>query len=260
MTPEGRPSSDSEAEATGAVLTLVKALNVLEAIAETPGQTVAEVSVKVGLNRTTTHRLIRTLHQLDYLQNHPGGRGFEVGMKLLPLASQHLDNNRVRLAALPHLNTLAQSTGERVNLGVIFQGQVLYLAGVEKPTLPNMYTRFGKLAPQHCSSLGKAMLAHLPPNVADHILRSQHLVSQTPHTIIDPDILASDLAATRERGYAIDDQEHLPNVYCIAAPVFGSKRNAVAAVGISGSNRERVLMMSAQVCSCAEVISHILSS
>ena len=181
-------------------------------------------------------------------------------MKLLPLASQHLDNNRVRLAALPHLNSLAQSTGERVNLGVVFQNQVLYLAGVEKPTLPNMYTRFGKLAPLHCSSLGKAILAHLSYEVADQILRSQRLVRQTANTIVDLDTLAADLAATRERGYAIDDQEHLPGVFCIAAPIFITQAEPVAAVGISGSHRERLHGMSAQVRACAEVISHILSS
>ncbi len=104
-------ASDGESPA---VLTLVKALDVMEAVAGSSGMTVAEIAAKVGLNRTTAHRLVQTLKNLHYLQPAASGRGFEIGLKLLPLAAQQLDSNKVRLAALPHLNTLAQQAGERV--------------------------------------------------------------------------------------------------------------------------------------------------
>ncbi len=251
--PEKEPSSSS------AVLTLVKALGVLEAVATSSGMTVAEIAKTVNLNRTTTHRLVQTLKQLDYLQTSSSGRGFEIGLKILPLAAQQLDSNKVRLAALPHLNTLAQQAGERVNLGVIFDGNLLYLAGVEKPSLPNMYSRFGKLAPVHSSSLGKAIIAQYPESELRELLGTQPLARYTANTIVDVDVLLADLEETRNRGYAFDDQEHIPNEWCVAAPVFDSTGQPVASVGITATNRERALRMVDKVKATAEVITHVLS-
>lgn len=262
-TPRIIASSSSEGEAVAAspaVLTLVKALGVLEAVAGAGGMTVAEIAAKVGLNRTTTHRLVQTLKQLNFLQpSSSGGRGFEIGLKLLPLAAQHLDSNKVRLAALPHLNALAQEAGERVNLGVLFEGELLYLAGVEKPSLPNMYSRFGKLAPIHCSSLGKAIVAQYPEAELRAMLGKKPLLRQTPNTIVEIEALMRDLEETRRRGYAFDNAEHITNVWCIAAPVFDGGPRPIAAVGISGGDRERVLSMADKVKLTAEVITHVLS-
>jgi DNA-binding IclR family transcriptional regulator len=221
--------------------------------------TVAEIADKIGLNRTTTHRIVQTLKQLNYLQPTEGGRGVEIGLRLLPLAARQLDSNRVRLAALPHLNTLAQQTGERVNLGVLFDGALLYLAGVEKPSLPNVYSRFGKLAPIHCCSLGKAIVAHYPQDELHAMLAARPLVRQTANTIVDLGELLRDLEETRRRGYAIDNEEHVESFWCVAAPVFDGDSRPSAAVGVSGSDRERVLGMADQVKQTAEVISHMLT-
>ncbi|HVZ14350.1 MAG TPA: IclR family transcriptional regulator [Bauldia sp.] len=250
---------DKEPASSSAVLTLVKALGVLEAVAASGGMTVAEIAKTVNLNRTTTHRLVQTLKQLNYLQTSSSGRGFEIGLKILPLAAQQLDSNKVRLAALPHLNTLAQQAGERVNLGVIFDGNLLYLAGVEKPSLPNMYSRFGKLAPVHSSSLGKAIIAQYPDEQLRKMLGPGPLARYTANTIVDPDVLIADLEETRNRGYAFDDQEHMSNEWCVAAPVFDSNGQPVASVGITATNRERALRMADKVMATAEVITHVLS-
>ena len=225
-----------------AVLTLVKALDVMEAVAGSSGMTVAEIAAKVGLNRTTAHRLVQTLKNLHYLQPAASGRGFEIGLKLLPLAAQQLDSNKVRLAALPHLNTLAQQAGERVNLGVLFGSELLYLAGVEKPSLPNM-----------------AIVAYYPQAEMLHLVGREPLRRQTENTIVEVDALMRDLADTRRRGYAFDNEEHLVNVWCIAAPVFDGGPRPAAAVGISGNDRERVLSMADKVKLTAEVITHVLS-
>jgi len=252
------PSAKEPGSSSSAVLTLVKALGVLEAVAAANGMTVAEIANRVGLNRTTTHRLVQTLKQLHYLQPSNNGRGIEIGLKILPLAAQQLDNNKVRLAALPHLNGLAQQTGERVNLGVVFDGKLLYLAGVEKPSLPNMYSRFGKLAPVHSSSLGKAIIAQYPEMELRAIL-TEPLTRYTRNTIIEMDALLADLEETRIRGYAFDDQEHVVNEWCIAAAVFDSRGQPVASVGITATNRERALRMVDKVKLTAEVITHVLS-
>lgn len=242
------------------VLTLIKAMDVLETVAEGGiGMTTAEIAARLGLNRSTIHRLVQTLVQQRYLKPAATGRGFEIGLKFLPLAARQLDTHRVRLAALPHLATLAREAGERANLGVLFEDQLLYLAGVEKPDLPVMYSRFGKLAPVHCCSLGKAILSTYDEASQRAFLLRRPLIRQTASTHTDVDAVIADLAETARRGYAIDDEEHIASGWCVAAPVYDAGAEAVAAVGVSGGRREHVLGMADSVRRAAEIITHLLS-
>ena len=241
------------------VRTLAKGLDILNALGDTNAMTVAEIAATVGLNRTTTHRIVQTLARYGYLQPLARKSTYGIGFRVLPLAGQVLDNNRVRLAALPHLNALAATAGERVNLGVLVDGEMLYIAGIEKPSLPNVYSRFGKRAPAHCSSLGKAILAFLPEDAADAILAMRPLIRQTPHSIVDPQALRADFAETRSRGYALDHEEHILNCYCIAAPIFDASQTPIAAVGVSGNRLQNILAQAENVRLTAEIITHILA-
>jgi DNA-binding IclR family transcriptional regulator len=242
------------------VLTLMKALDVLETAAEGgTGITVAEIAARLGLNRSTTHRLVQTLVQQRYLQPAAVGRGLEIGLKFLPLAARQLDTNRVRIAALPHLSALAREAGERANLGVLFEDQLLYLAGAEKPDLPIMYSRFGKLAPAYCCSLGKAILSTYGEASQRAFLARRPLVCQTPNTRTTIEAVITDLAETARRRYAIDDEEHIAGSWCVAAPVYDAHPEAVAAVGISGGSREQILDMAETVRRTAQIITHLLS-
>ena len=241
------------------VRTLAKALGILEAVSDTGALSVVEIANKVGLNRTTTHRLVQTLTQAGYLQPAESGRGYDIGLKVLPLAARQLDSNRVRLAALPYLNNLAQQADGRVNLGILFDGELLYLAGIEKPSLPNMYSRFGNLAPVHCCSLGKAIIAFMPEEEQRAVIAQRRLIRYTANTIVDPEVLMAELAKIRQRGYATDNQEHIDNVWCVAAPISNADRRPTAAVGVSGGDRDKVFGMAEKVELTAEIISHILS-
>ena len=145
-----------------AVKSLRKALTVLNAVAGADRPlTVAEVAINSGIARPTAYRFVQTLVAAGYLTQDPADGRLSMGFAVLPLASSLLDRNRMRKEALPHLQSLAQQTGERANLGVLYRDRVMYVAGVEKPALPTIYSRFGKSAPAHCSSLGKAILAYL---------------------------------------------------------------------------------------------------
>jgi len=146
-----------------AVKTLRKALTILSAFAgaERP-LTVAEVAIITGITRPTVHRLVQTLVAEGFLSQNPDDSRLSPGFSVLQLAGRLLDTNQLRLESLPHLEELARTSGERSNLGILHRGEVLFLAGVEKPSLPTIYSRFGKTAPAYCVSLGKAILAQLP--------------------------------------------------------------------------------------------------
>jgi DNA-binding IclR family transcriptional regulator len=242
-----------------AVKSLRKALAVLNVVAGADRPlTVADVAIKAGIARPTAYRFVQTLVAADYLTQDPLDGRLSVGFAVLPLASSLLDRNRLRIEALPHLQALAQQTGERANLGILFRDCVLYIAGVEKPALPTIYSRFGKNVPAHCSSLGKAILAFLPEPEVRALLSRRPLVAYTPTTITSRAAFMNDLADTRVRGYAIDNAEHVSGSYCVATPIFNANNQPIGAIGVSGRKLESLLKHHDLVRQTAEVVSHHL--
>ena len=243
----------------GAVKSLQKALAIMEAVgaAETPPR-IAEVALMAGISRPTAHRIVQTLIAEGYLvQDAQSGR-LSVGYSVLMLSASLLDRSRLRLEALPHLQALANLTGERTNLGILHQNRVLYLAGVEKPSLPTIYSRFGKTAPAHCCSLGKAVLAHLPEKEVQAIIAAEPLVAQTPSSITSVARFFEELEATRQQGYATDRREHMVNSCCVAATIFDGQNRAVGAIGVSARDLEPLLAHIPVLRHTAELISHVI--
>ncbi len=238
---------------------LSKALALLRAVgrAETP-PTVAQIAVEAGVSRPTAYRLMRTLIDEDFLcQDAESGR-LTIGLAVLMLAANLLDSSRLRLEALPHLQALSNLTGERTNLAILHRNRVLYLGGFEKPTLPTIYSRFGKTAPAHCCSLGKAMLAYQAETVIEAFIDAAPLTPETPNSITSMPRLAKELEVTRKRGYAVDREEHQLHSCCVAVPVFDGQRRIVGAIGVSGTEVKRLLEHLDALLHTAELISHRL--
>jgi len=242
-----------------AVKTLRKALVILDAFAAAGVPlTVAEVAIRAGVTRPTAHRLVQTLIAEGYLRQDPRDGRISPGYSVLQLAGSLLDANQMRLEALPHLEALAHEIGERANLGILHRNELLYLAGVEKPSLPTIYSRFGKTAPAYCASLGKAILAHLPPDELKSFLRDVPLVKHTKHTITDEKALKRELAEIREKGYALDREEHIAGLFCIASAIMADGV-PVGAIGVTGRSLQPLMDRVGTIQHTAEVISHVLS-
>jgi DNA-binding IclR family transcriptional regulator len=251
----GRKADETD---LSAVKTLRKALAILDAFAaaERP-LTVAEVAVRAGVTRPTAHRLIQTLIGEGYLAQDPGDSRITPGYSVLMLAGSLLDTNQLRLESLPHLDALAHVTGERVSLGILHRHQMLYLAGVEKPSLPTIFSRFGKTAPAYCTALGKAILAYLPEWELASYLKAVPLVAETETTITDEAVLRAELAEARRVGYAVDRGESTLGGCCLAAPVIVHDK-PVAAIAVIGRTLEPLIAHNEEVQHTAEVIAHVL--
>lgn len=254
--PSARRTDDGD---LSAVKTLQKALAILDAfaVAERP-LSVAEVAVRAGVTRPTAHRLIQTLVGEGYLAQDPGDSRIMPGYSVLQLAASLLDTNMIRLESLPHLESLARASGERVSLGILHRHRMLYLAGVEKPSLPTIYSRFGKTSPAYCSAMGKAILAHLPEAELRAYLRNQPLVPYTETTITDEVALRAELAEVRRKGFAVDREENSTGTACVGSPILLHGR-PVAAVSVIGRSLDPLLAHNQIVQHTAEVISHVLS-
>lgn len=254
--PSGKKPDDND---LSAVKTLRKALAILDAyaVAEKP-LSVAEVAVRTGVTRPTAHRLIQTLISEGYLAQDPRDARITPGYSVLQLAAGLLDTSQLRLESLPHLESLARSCGERVSMGILHRHQVLYLAGVEKPSLPTIYSRFGKTLPAYASAIGKAMLANLSESELRSYFDNKPLVRLTATTTTDEATLMAELAEVRRQGFAVDRGENNAASFCVGSAIIVGGR-PVAAIAVTGRSLEPLLPHKDLVKHTAEVISHVLS-
>ena len=242
-----------------AVKSLRKAMTVLNVVAAADRPlTIAEIAVRAGIARPTAYRFVQTLVAEGYLAQSPVDSRCSIGLGVLPLAGSVLDRNRVRIEALPHLNALAQQTGERANLGILYRDRLLYIAGVEKPALPMIYSRFGKTVSAQCCSLGKAILAYWPEPEVRALIGRQPLKAYTPNSITDAAAFMVELAETRARGYAVDCAELVAGSYCLAVVILDARNQPVGAIGLSGRALEPLVAHATLVRQTAELISHLL--
>jgi DNA-binding IclR family transcriptional regulator len=198
----------------------------------TPTLTLVELVERTGLPRSTLHRILDQLIRLRWLA-HSGGGGYRLGMRILELGGLSADHNEIRDCAGPLLHELSERTGMVGHLAVLDGHDVVFLekaGGSFAATLP---TRLGGRMPVHATALGKAMLATLDPAVADAVSRTR-LPRLTPRTLCDPEALHRELAQARMRqGVAIDREEAVTGIACVAAPLRG--RGATpAALSLSG--------------------------
>jgi DNA-binding IclR family transcriptional regulator len=252
-------AAEAQDDERGMIKSLQKALAVLEevAIAEKPLRT-AEVALAVGISRPTAYRIVHTLIAEGYLFQDPQSGRLSIGYSVLRQSASLLDSNRMRIEALPHLQHLANVSRERTNLGILHKNKVLYLAGVEKPTLPTIYSRFGRSAPAHCCSLGKAILAHLSEKQVQELIRAEPLIAQTPNSIISAARFFDELEEIRKRGYATDNEEHMAQSFCVAATIFDGQNRAVGAIGLSGKRMDSLIEHVPVLRMTADKISHVL--
>jgi DNA-binding IclR family transcriptional regulator len=211
-----------------------RTLDIFELLAAEPaGLTVSEIGQKLGLARSSTHGLVRTLHARGYLMED-GGRRFHLGARLIELGLNVVDRLELRAAARGPLERLVASTHDTALLVVPDRGDLLYVDKVlsdarDVRTDPRVSSR----RPLQCSSLGKALLAALDDRAVEEIIESNGLDRATEYSITDRAVLMRDLARTRTRGYSVDEQEALLGVWCVGAPVRDHTGRSIAAISLS---------------------------
>ncbi|TCJ97253.1 IclR family transcriptional regulator [Nocardia alba] len=200
--------------------------------AATPTLTLLGLAERTGLPRSTVHRILDQMIRLRWLAHTPGG--YRLGLRVLELGGLAAEQNELREVVGPLLYELSQRTGLVGHLAVLDGREVLFLdrsggrGGVVIPT------RVGGRLPAYSTAVGKALLATLEPGIAEAALRG-NAVARTARTIVDRAELHRELARIRNRqGVAVDTEESLPGVGCVAVPIRG-RGVAVAAISLSGT-------------------------
>ena len=194
-----------------------RAFDLLERLADAGGTSgLSELSTASGLPLPTIHRLMRTLVNRGYVRQEPSRR-YSLGSRLIRLGDS---SSRLLGAWLqPHLVELVTLTNETANLAMLDGDEVVYIAQSPSPHQMRMFTEPGRRVRPHCTAVGKALLALIPPGDARALLERDGMPAYTPATITDPDLLLAHLEVIRKQGYAVDEGEQEVGVRCFAVAI-----------------------------------------
>ena len=216
------------------VQVLDRALAALDVLANHSAEcSLADLCIALKLHKSTVHRLLMVLEQHRLVDRNPETGRYRLGLKLFELGSRAIAMLDLRELAQPYLMRLQLETLETVNLGVLDQGDVLYVAKVDSQRNLRMVGRVGHRYPAYCTALGKAMLAGLPDEEVDAIISRSGLKAKTRTTLTSAEALKADLEQVRARGYAIDDEENEEGARCVGVAVRDHMGRPRAAISVS---------------------------
>ena len=222
----------SERESS-ASLGSVRLLIIIERLTEEPQLGISDLAKEFGWSKGAVHRLLSALVKMDYAEQLPETKQYQLTSKLFELGCKAIDHAGVTDQALPVMQDLLAKAGETVNLAVLDRGDIVYVQKLVGPEPLRVDVKIGSRLPAHCSALGKVLLAELPANVLDDLLEDAELGQFTPNTITDKEALKQELGCIREGGFAIDREELSRGLWSIAAPIRDTS-GSVAALSIAG--------------------------
>ena len=197
------------------VQSLERGLAVLRAFSQDhPALTLSEVARLTGLTRATARRLLLTFAALGYVT--ADGRRFELTPKVLDLGYAYLSSVGIGQIAEPFMEALSQQVHESVSVAVLDGDEIVYVARVPTKRIMTISLALGSRLPAAATSLGRALLADLPPAELDAFLARVELAPRTDRTITDPDELRATLDDVRRQGWVLLDQELEDGVRSVA--------------------------------------------
>jgi len=216
-----------------ALSTVQNAARVLKAFLGQAGQLgPSELSRRLGLGKSTVHRLLTTLAAEGLIEQDPRTGGYRLGIVMFELGQAVRVHMDLHAAVGPVLGELRAQTGESSQVGVLDGHEVVYVDRMESAHSLRLFTETGRRVPVHCTSSGKVLLAYLPEARRQVVLRAAPFTALTPHTITDRSQFAAELERVRRRGWAEAVNEREIGVASIAAPMRDVSGEVIAAISI----------------------------
>jgi DNA-binding IclR family transcriptional regulator len=225
---------DGRSNGQTGVAVLAKAVAIIERIAEAGEITPARLAELTGEPRSTIYRLLATLQELGLVE--PGRRRgtYLLGLKLFQLGSTVISRFDVRQAALPAMERIHEEIGETTFLCVRRGDEAVCIERIDGARVNVLALRLGGSMPLHVGSVARALLAFEAPAAWDEYLDRQPLEPLTPKTPATRADVIAELRATRERGYAVSDEDVTPGVGSVGAPILDHAGSVVAAMSVGG--------------------------
>lgn len=221
------PDSDRDT-----VATTQTTFEVLEAIRDSQGVRIGELSEQVDLAPSTVHRHVATLASQGFVTEHGGE--YEISYHFLQIGCKKRRQNPIYGIAREKTDVLTTESGERAQFVVEEGGKLVYLYYNADQNAVQTDGTVGKYRLLHCSGAGKAILASLPDSRVEEVVERHGLPERTANTITDRDELFDELTEIRERGVAFNDKESIEGLRAVGSVINGPDGNVLGALSVSG--------------------------
>jgi DNA-binding IclR family transcriptional regulator len=216
-----------------AVSTISRSVQVLDLLARRGPLGVRAIAQALELPLGSTHRLLQDFAREAVVERTLDGE-WELSYRLAQIVGIQLERVQLPRLARPILEQLASETREAAFLAVPSRDEIVYLDKVQTDLQLQLNVEVGTRRPMHATGLGKAILAFLPEVQLEQFLAGSSMRPFTPKTITDPMMLRLELERTRTRGYAVDHEEIILGVHCVAVPILNHAGRPVGAISVAG--------------------------
>ncbi|ADE53838.1 IclR family transcriptional regulator [Coraliomargarita akajimensis] len=225
------------------------------------GLTVSKASRLLEIPQTTALRIFSTLEVENFV--HKVGRIYHLGPAITRLQIQKTQQFDLVESAMPAMQQLARAADETAHIAIPSGFKTLLIGVCESPHPIRASSRPGTLADAYCSATGKVFVAHLFADRLEDYAAATRFEARTSQTHTDVSSLSEELPAIRKQGYAVDDEEYVEGVRCLAAPIFNQQDHVIASVGITAGTqrfpRKRITDIAKLVKTAAAAISETVT-
>ena len=222
---------DSESK----IQSVARALTIVDALAEARGElALNEIATRLSLAKSTVHGLVSTLKDFGYIEQSTFTGKYRLGIRFFEIGHIVAQGWEVRKVAAPHIQKLLERLFETVHLAVLDQLEVLYIDKRESGESLRIVSQVGMRLPAHCTGVGKVLMAHLSPEERTELIDKKGLPRFTKNTLTDVETLEDELTRIRMQGFAIDNEEIMDSLRCVAAPIRDQTGKVMSAISLSG--------------------------
>jgi IclR family transcriptional regulator, pca regulon regulatory protein len=214
---------------------LARGLIVIQAFTQqSPQMTISQLSIRTGLSRAAVRRCLYTLTKLGFAGAEDGSR-YSLRPRMLTLSHTYTASNTLSTAAQPILERMSAAHRESFSVATLDGDDIVYIARTTVTRVMAVDLHIGSRLPAYCTSMGRVLLAYLPPEQLEPYLARVVLTPHTTRTIVSVDKLRIALRNVRRNGYALVDQELEVGLRSLAVPVYAPSGRVVATINLSGN-------------------------
>ena len=211
---------------------VLRTVNILETLSLCESSNLETLAKETELPKATLLRFLSSLSNLGYVYRDPADR-YHLTLKMFSIGSRSLKYIELLNTSRDFCRQLCEDLGETVHMGILQDDSAVYVLKEESSYTLRMYSRVGKLIPLYCTAIGKVLLSEMTDEELDGYLSRNELKPFTPKSIRTPEALKEELGRIRERGWAMDDEEHEAQVMCIACPIRDYTDKVRSAISVS---------------------------
>jgi IclR family KDG regulon transcriptional repressor len=211
---------------------LMKSMNILEQLIQKGEMSLLELAEQSGMGKSTIHRILGTFKTMGYVDQNKENNKYFPTLKIFELGTKAADRIPLKKIIKPHLEDIFEKCHETVNFAIVDNYEVVFVDKIVTAEPLRIELEVGRRVPAYCSALGKSILAF--SNNVD--ISKLEFRKMTEKTVDNPEKFMEQMALIRKTGYAVENEEFIDGLTCLAVPIKNRSNKAVAAVSIAVPN------------------------